>query len=220
MIRFKQYLEEKSIKDIFQDKLFGDLLKSGEKDTEDEADILDKIEDFISDNIMDSDIMRALNTLKKAKSKFKDLLEPKDKIAYRGTVIDQNQFKKIKWEVAKNKSFMVGDMTFKPHRRVQSFTSKWKIAKDFVAFNKAGDLNYDSRGGIGIILEIPVNKTDFLLSTKLSNKMRGKYFGRGNYEWEIIRINQKPIQSKVYITREEYDKTKRFIDDDERLGLS
>ena len=201
--RFKQYLEEKkeTIKDIFQKELFGDFFMKDEDDTEKENDIFMSLQKFIKQNKLDADILHDLKILKKAKPHYKSLLEPKAKRVYRGTVISKKQFKEIKWKpvtrggVAQYK----GKMIYKAHRNVQSFTTKWNIAEDFIEQNVGGELNIKSKGKIPAILSIAVNSNDFMLTTKLSNK-----FWRQSPEYEIIRMVKNPIEANIFISSVAY----------------
>jgi hypothetical protein len=192
----------------FEKIAFGDLKKSGEADTEFEADVFDALRNFIQmsnpSNKADADaILKDVHVLK---AKYPNELVPDSKFAFRGTQLQSAKYREFleyysSDELANMDQFdlmHVADIMYTPRSPIQSWTTRESIAVQFAA---AGDLaagyKWESQFPYPAVLEAKVDST-FIMSTDITNQIAD--LNNIAHENEIIRTAGQPISCKVHVT--------------------
>lgn len=181
---------------IFQKEVFGWL--SGENNTSKESLIYSHLEDFIMDNKYKPQIVQSLKTLLKCKGRYTRSLQPeaKTKIVYRGIGRYKNareMMEGVKWDKKtvrmRGIEYMSSEqISYAPHRDVQSFTTDWGTAEDF--------------GHRGLFVQSPVTK-DMVFSDAFISWFEKKV--GMSMEHEVIRVSNKPLKVKAVIAVSQYE---------------
>ena len=181
----------------FEKYLFGTFRKKGEIDTKQEDEIFKKLQIFIgtadSGRRQRPDIVDAIEDLKDCKQYYRDILIPKAKIVYRAGSIPTKLLQKQHIKAVTygpGQSFEITGYTYKPNNKVQSWSSNWTIATDFIK-NAYGEKRAPC------FYKAKVDST-FLMTAKFMNtinaKLGFKYGGMEMGESEILRISKAPIK--------------------------
>lgn len=198
-MRFKQFKELRESKaeclEKFEKVLFGSFRKKRESDTQIESEFFQLISDFINLNDVDKK-SGIFNELLDCKEYYRDILIPKVKVAYRGIVLDEKSWNKIKFHKKEGK-YWIGSLMYKQKRPVESWTKSLSTAKKF------SDIETDYFSGL--ILEHEIDDT-YLFNAGFLNKI-GKQVGLGFKENEIMKIGlNKKFKVQVYATDSKYKK--------------
>ena len=195
-----------AVKD-FEKVAFGDLKKSGEADTEFEADVFFALKHFIQyaspTNKVNADaILKDVHALK---AKYPDELVPNSKYAYRGTQLPIDRYKEFLEMYPADKLvemdqfdiIHVADLMYTPRSPIQSWSTNDYIPMSFAATGEA-DAGYDwmSRSPFPAVLEANVDST-FIMSTDITNQIAD--YNNMGHENEIIRTAGQPISCKVHV---------------------
>lgn len=198
-------IEEDIKKSDIENVFFGNLKNSPERDTDIEGKLFSLITDYVENSDMAdrNKIFKALQDLQKLKPYFPDDLIPKAKYAYRGTKVLPNVYERIlrerRGDIRENDSFYFFNFTYKSRAKIQSWTISRAVAEDFAA----GSFNYHDKvnPNLPAIIKVDIND-DFIMSTKITNLINMIEFGMDKLEYEIFRISDKPIQSRVFVKPE------------------
>ena len=209
-MNFKTFLTEQKTSECearFGEYLFGELKpfykKEKEADTPTEKMIFSFVKDFIVGEYdrkgVDSVLIHAFNELKKCQKDYPEVIKPNSKTLYRGIGIDKGDVKNIKDLKPSSKRKIWGDPTsvgvykYAGRSKVQSWSESFGTAFDFAS----GPNNMNK---IPVVLEYTFSEKALLFNTKFLNSL-SKDVGYSQ-ENEIIRIENKPINTKVYILDE------------------
>jgi hypothetical protein len=209
MKTFTQYLTEASQKcdEIFGKYLFGEFTKYynsvKEMDTPQEKQIFSLIRNFIRGEYVgktrDEILVKALFDLHKCKSKYGKILKPKTSVLYRGITISKKDVNidKLKKDSPLNLDFEKSfDYVYKGRSKVQSWTDNYKTA---IYFAEETWEETPNRNELYIaILKANFKQSEILFDSSFLNTL-SKSVGYGE-ENEIIRIENKPIKVKAYLS--------------------
>lgn len=202
---FKEILEasEKDGCELrFGEFLFGEFKKfykkEFEKDTPTEKMIFQYILNFIRGDYMDTSkdgiLLSAFDTLNNCRNKYKNILMPDKTELYRGIGITKKELKGLTLTKSDKKDYSEGTYKYRGKSMVQSWTPNFHSA---ALFSKTAE----EKNLIPAILFYKFSKKSLLFNSKFLNKL-SKLSGYGS-EDEIIRIENKAIKCKVYISNDQ-----------------
>ena len=205
----------------FEKVLFGDLKKSTEKDTKVEKSIFQKLKRFITNPSPDNKeaAHKALQYLKKFKEIFPGDLKSQHEIAYRGTVMNAEEFKEkfskiINKKMYKNGKIIKIPFTYRAKSEIQSWTTNESVAKKFsekmpYIKKRASQM----RSNIPLIVTTKIDDT-FLFNPTLTNRVTEKYT-----EYEVIRLSKRPKRCTLIIDTRDPRVFKFLEDPDESFQI-
>jgi hypothetical protein len=196
-----------AVKD-FEKVAFGNLKKSGEEDTEFEADVFDALSNFIqmSDPSNKADADAILKDVHALKAKYPDELVPDANFAFRGTQLQSAKYRELLEyysddDLANMEQFdlmHVADIMYTPRSPIQSWTTREFTAVNFAAAGDSGaGYKWWSTFPYPAVLEAKVDST-FIMSTDTTNRIADH--NNIVHENEIIRTAGQPISCKVHVT--------------------
>lgn len=191
MIKLKNIINESNVEDKFGKLLFGQLKQfhkgEFEIDTKMESDIFQNLLLFIRGEYTgkqaSSYIVKSFNLLMKYKNDFpKELKYKSNKSLYRGIKMSEDKLKtlnlnnnNVKSEKINGRLYRVISYIYKPHDKIQSWTTEFSVANHF--------------GIDGVILRANIPEKETLFSKILLNAI-GRYLNY-NRESEVIRVGGK-----------------------------